>query len=74
MYMLHAPDPPRFTTSLRALVKLGVPVGLCNATVGQLEQAADLLEVAAVSVELSPSRPIAALTGVAAWSRRRVPW
>jgi diketogulonate reductase-like aldo/keto reductase len=74
LYLLHAPDRARFDTSLRTLAKLGVRVGLCNVTVDQLDHAAGFIELAAVSVELSPSRPVGAHSGVAAWcSARGIP-
>jgi aryl-alcohol dehydrogenase-like predicted oxidoreductase/histidinol phosphatase-like enzyme/predicted kinase len=60
LYQLHAPDPRvAWTTSVRALAALKRAdvvdaVGLCNVTVGQIEAARAVTEIAAVQVELSP--------------------
>jgi aryl-alcohol dehydrogenase-like predicted oxidoreductase/histidinol phosphatase-like enzyme/predicted kinase len=59
LYQLHAPDPRTpWATSIRALAALerdGLieSIGLCNVTVGQIEQARRIAEIAAVQVELS---------------------
>jgi aryl-alcohol dehydrogenase-like predicted oxidoreductase/histidinol phosphatase-like enzyme len=59
LYQLHAPDPRvPLATSLRALDALkrrGLveAVGLCNVTVGQIEDARRITEIASVQVELS---------------------
>jgi len=59
LYQLHAPDPRTpIATSVRALDSLkrdGLidAIGLCNVTVGQIEQAAEITEIASVQVELS---------------------
>jgi aryl-alcohol dehydrogenase-like predicted oxidoreductase/histidinol phosphatase-like enzyme/predicted kinase len=58
LYQLHAPDPRTpLTTSVRTLAALqrdGLveSVGLCNVTVGQIEEARGVAEIAAVQVEL----------------------
>jgi aryl-alcohol dehydrogenase-like predicted oxidoreductase/predicted kinase/histidinol phosphatase-like enzyme len=72
LYQLHAPDPRvPLATSVRALAALreaGVveAVGLCNVTVGQIEAATKLTDIAAVQVELSPWNDRAAAGGVVA--------
>jgi aryl-alcohol dehydrogenase-like predicted oxidoreductase/histidinol phosphatase-like enzyme/predicted kinase len=59
LYQLHAPDPDvPLATSVRALASLkraGLieSVGLCNVTVGQIEEARRIVEIDAVQVELS---------------------
>jgi aryl-alcohol dehydrogenase-like predicted oxidoreductase/predicted kinase len=59
LYQLHAPDPRiPLATSVRALAHLerdGLigAIGLCNVTVGQIEEARRIAEIAAVQVELS---------------------
>jgi aryl-alcohol dehydrogenase-like predicted oxidoreductase len=59
LYQLHAPDPrTSLATSVRALASLkrdGLieEVGLCNVTVGQIEQARRITEITSVQVELS---------------------
>jgi aryl-alcohol dehydrogenase-like predicted oxidoreductase/histidinol phosphatase-like enzyme len=59
LYQLHVPDPrTSIATSVRALDSLkrdGVidAIGLCNVTVGQIEQAREITEIASVQVELS---------------------
>src|SRR5688572_22881569 len=59
LYQLHTPDPRTpLATSVRALGRLvrdGVvdSIGLCNVTVGQIEEARRIVEVASVQVELS---------------------
>jgi aryl-alcohol dehydrogenase-like predicted oxidoreductase/predicted kinase/histidinol phosphatase-like enzyme len=60
VYQLHAPDPRTpLATSVRALAALQrdgriEQIGLSNVTVGQIEEARRVCEVAAVQVELSP--------------------
>lgn len=59
LYQLHAPDPRTpFATSVRAHAALrrdGLveEVGLCNVTVGQIEEAERIVPIAAVQVEVS---------------------
>jgi len=59
LYQLHAPDPRvPLSTSVRALASLRedgliARIGLCNVTVGQIEEARRITEIAAVQVELS---------------------
>src|SRR5262245_27745653 len=59
LYQLHAPDPRTpLATSVRALASLQrdgliVRIGLCNVTVGQIEDARQLVDIDAVQVELS---------------------
>jgi aryl-alcohol dehydrogenase-like predicted oxidoreductase/histidinol phosphatase-like enzyme/predicted kinase len=59
LYQLHAPDPRvPLATSVRALADLqrqGViaTIGLCNVTVGQIEEARRIVELAAIQVEAS---------------------
>ena len=59
LYQLHAPDPKTpLTTSVRALASLkddGLVerIGLCNVTVGQIEEARSITGISAVQVELS---------------------
>src|SRR5262245_40281151 len=59
LYQLHAPDPRTpFATSVRALGQLkrdGLigAIGLCNVTVGQIEEARRIAEIDAVQVEVS---------------------
>jgi aryl-alcohol dehydrogenase-like predicted oxidoreductase/predicted kinase/histidinol phosphatase-like enzyme len=70
LYQLHTPDPRvPLTTSVRALAMLkreGVvdAVGLCNVTVGQIEEARRITEIESVQVELSIWRDAALLSGV----------
>src|SRR6185295_15219644 len=71
LYQLHAPDPRTpLSTSVRALAGLqrdGLVdrVGLCNVTVGQIEEARQITEIAAVQVELSVWCDDNVLSGVA---------
>jgi aryl-alcohol dehydrogenase-like predicted oxidoreductase/histidinol phosphatase-like enzyme len=73
LYQLHAPDPRvPLATSVRALASLkrdGVVahIGLCNVTVGQLEEARRIAEIDAVQVELSFWNDDNLLSGVAAY-------
>jgi aryl-alcohol dehydrogenase-like predicted oxidoreductase len=59
LYQLHVVDPNTpFETSVRALASLHSEgkirrVGLCNVTVGQIDKAREIVEVAAVQVSLS---------------------
>jgi aryl-alcohol dehydrogenase-like predicted oxidoreductase len=59
LYQLHAPDPRvPLATSVRALASLKdeglvARVGLCNVTVGQIEEACRTTEISSVQVELS---------------------
>jgi aryl-alcohol dehydrogenase-like predicted oxidoreductase/histidinol phosphatase-like enzyme/predicted kinase len=70
LYQLHAPDPRvPLATSVRALDALkrdGVinAIGLCNVTVGQIEEARRITDIASVQVELSPWQDAAILGGV----------
>ncbi len=70
LYLLHVPDPRvPLRTSLGALARLqqdGVAraVGLCNVTLGQLRQATDHIEVAAVQVPLGLTDPSSIRSGV----------
>jgi aryl-alcohol dehydrogenase-like predicted oxidoreductase len=71
LYQLHAPDPRvPLSTSVRALAALkreGLVehVGLCNVTVGQIEEARRITEIAAVQAELSIWNDDNVLSGVA---------
>ena len=71
LYQLHAPDPRTpLATTIRALDALKRDgrverVGLCNVTVGQIEDARRITEIAAVQVELSIWDDGAILSGVA---------
>ena len=73
LYQLHAPDPRvPLATSVRALASLkrdGVVahIGLCNVTVGQIEEARRIAEIDAVQVELSFWNDDNLLSGVAAY-------
>jgi len=71
LYQLHAPDPRTpLSTSVRALASLkrdGLidSIGLSNVTVGQIEDARRIVEIAAVQTELSVWNDDGALSGVA---------
>jgi aryl-alcohol dehydrogenase-like predicted oxidoreductase/histidinol phosphatase-like enzyme/predicted kinase len=71
LYQLHVVDPRTpLSTSVKALAALERErrierIGLCNVTVGQIEQARAIVEIDAVQVELSPWRDDAFLGGVA---------
>jgi aryl-alcohol dehydrogenase-like predicted oxidoreductase/histidinol phosphatase-like enzyme/predicted kinase len=73
LYQLHAPDPRTpLSTSVRALAALqrdGLidAIGLCNVTVGQIEEARRLAEIGSVQVELSVWSDAAILGGVATY-------
>jgi aryl-alcohol dehydrogenase-like predicted oxidoreductase/predicted kinase len=70
LYQLHTPDPRTpLTTSIRALEQLKRDglingIGLCNVTVGQIEEARRVVEIDAVQVELSVWRDHHFLSGV----------
>jgi aryl-alcohol dehydrogenase-like predicted oxidoreductase/predicted kinase/histidinol phosphatase-like enzyme len=71
LYQLHAPDPRTpLSTSVRALASLerdGLidAIGLCNVTVGQIEEARRIVDIASVQVELSVWRDENVMSGVA---------
>jgi aryl-alcohol dehydrogenase-like predicted oxidoreductase/predicted kinase len=63
--LLHAPDPrTKLDTSLRALRSHDGPVGVSNATLGELRRATELLPVAAVQLPVSVLDASAVLGGV----------
>jgi aryl-alcohol dehydrogenase-like predicted oxidoreductase/predicted kinase/histidinol phosphatase-like enzyme len=70
LYQLHAPDPRiPFSTSVRALADLKragliAGIGLCNVTLGQIEEARRLAEIEAIQVEASPWHDEHFLSGV----------
>ena len=70
LYQLHAPDPRiALATSVRALHALkrdGLveAVGLCNVTVGQIEESRRITEIASVQIELSVWQDAAVLSGI----------
>lgn len=72
LYQLHLPDPRvPLSTSVKALAALKKDglierVGLCNVTVGQIEEAQRITEIDSVQVELSVWNDAALLSGVAA--------
>ena len=73
LYQLHAPDPRTpLATSVRALEELrrdGLveTIGLCNVTVGQIEEACAIAPIASVQVELGVWCDDAILGGVAGY-------
>jgi len=73
LYQLHVPDPNvPFATSVRALDSLRQSglvdrVGLCNVTVGQIEEARSITAIDAVQVEISLWQDDNLLSGVAAY-------
>jgi aryl-alcohol dehydrogenase-like predicted oxidoreductase/histidinol phosphatase-like enzyme len=73
LYQLHAPDPRTpLSTSVRALAALkrdGLvdAIGLCNVTVGQIDEARSIADIAAVQVELSLWHDDNILSGVAGY-------
>ncbi len=73
LFQLHAPDPRTpLSTSIRALANLkrdGLieAIGLCNVTVGQIEQARRITEITSVQVELSIWNDDHLLSGVASY-------
>jgi aryl-alcohol dehydrogenase-like predicted oxidoreductase/histidinol phosphatase-like enzyme/predicted kinase len=70
LYQLHAPDPRTpLATSVRALAALQrdgaiESIGLSNVTVGQIEEASAIADIAAVQVELSVWKDDNILNGV----------
>ena len=74
-YQLHAVDPKTpFETSVRALATLQSDgkirrIGLCNVTVGQIESAREIAEIASVQVSLSPLDDENLRNGVAEYCR-----
>jgi aryl-alcohol dehydrogenase-like predicted oxidoreductase/histidinol phosphatase-like enzyme/predicted kinase len=70
LYQLHAPDPRTpLSTSIRALAALkreGLigSIGLCNVTVGQIEEARRIAEIDSIQVELSVWQDAALLSGI----------
>jgi diketogulonate reductase-like aldo/keto reductase len=75
LYQLHAPDPRTpLETSVRALAALRDEgairsVGLCNVTVGQIESARAITEIASVQVSLSVLDAESLRNGVAEYCR-----
>jgi aryl-alcohol dehydrogenase-like predicted oxidoreductase/histidinol phosphatase-like enzyme/predicted kinase len=73
IYQLHVPDPRTpLSTSVRALAALKrdglvAGIGLSNVTVGQIEEARRITEIAAIQVELSIWNDGSILSGVAAY-------
>ena len=71
LYQLHAPDPKTpLSTSVRALAALkrdGLigSIGLCNVTVGQIEEARSITDIDSIQVELSIWNDHHFLSGVA---------
>ena len=71
LYQLHVPDPRTpLATSVRALAALqraGLvrDIGLCNVTVGQIEEARRIVEIVSVQIELSVWHDGGILSGVA---------
>lgn len=76
LYQLHAPDPRTpFSTSVRALAALKRDgaigaIGLCNVTVGQIEEARRITEIDSIQVELSVWQDAGILGGVAEYCIR----
>ena len=70
LYQLHAPDPRTpLATSVRALQQLKrdglvAAIGLCNVTVGQIEEARRIADIDSVQVELSAWHDHNFLSGV----------
>jgi len=75
LYQLHAVDPKTpFETSMRALAALQAEgtithIGLCNVTVGQIEAARRITDIASVQVSLSPLDEENLRNGVAEYCR-----
>lgn len=73
LYQLHAPDPRTpLSTSVNALAALkrdGLVsgIGLSNVTVGQIEEARRITEIAAIQIELSIWNDASILSGVVAY-------
>src|SRR5262245_15513375 len=71
LYQLHAPDPRTpLATSVRALASLRrdglvAEIGLSNVTVGQIDEARRIVDIAAVQVEVSPWHDANLVNGVA---------
>ena len=76
IYQLHAPDPRTpFSTSVRALAALKRDgaigaIGLCNVTVGQIEEARRITDIESIQVELSVWQDASILSGVVAYCVR----
>ena len=76
LYQLHAPDPrvPLATSvrALHALARRGLidAIGLCNVTVGQIEEPRRITEIASVQVELSLWNDASVLGGVVGYCTR----
>jgi aryl-alcohol dehydrogenase-like predicted oxidoreductase/predicted kinase/histidinol phosphatase-like enzyme len=76
LYQLHAPDPRvPLSTSVRALAALKRDgairaIGLCNVTVGQIEEARRITEIDSIQVELSIWQDANILSGVAEYCVR----
>lgn len=72
LYQLHAPDPRTpLATSIKALAAMKRDglierIGLCNVTVGQIEETQRIVEIDAIQVELSLWNDAAILGGVVA--------
>ena len=75
LYQLHAVDPKTpFETSVRAIAALQSDglvrrIGLCNVTVGQIEAARQIAEIASVQVSMSPLDDENLRNGVAEYCR-----
>jgi aryl-alcohol dehydrogenase-like predicted oxidoreductase/histidinol phosphatase-like enzyme/predicted kinase len=73
LYQLHVPDPRTpLATSIRALAALqrdGLvhQIGLCNVTVGQIEQASRITDIDSIQIELSIWNDHHILSGVAGY-------
>ena len=76
LYQLHAPDPrvPLATSvrAVQALARRGLvdAIGLCNVTVGQIEEARRITDIASVQVELSLWKDDNVLGGVVGYCIR----
>jgi aryl-alcohol dehydrogenase-like predicted oxidoreductase/predicted kinase/histidinol phosphatase-like enzyme len=76
LYQLHAPDPRvPLSTSVRALAALkrgGAigAIGLCNVTVGQIEESRRITEIDSIQVELSVWQDASILSGVVEYCAR----
>jgi len=74
LYQLHVPDPRTpWSTSIRALAALQRDglikhIGLCNVTVGHLEDARRIAEIDSIQVELSVWNDAAILSGVISYA------
>jgi aryl-alcohol dehydrogenase-like predicted oxidoreductase/histidinol phosphatase-like enzyme/predicted kinase len=80
LYQLHVPDPRvPLATSVRALATLKKnnlvrAIGLCNVTVGQIEEARRITDIAAIQVEMNLWNEASVLGGVAGYCvRHRLP-